>query len=660
MRYILPLLPVALASADDWQLRDLASQCALGGSSSISFNYYPADAEISTSNFKAQDCTYAQITVTNDQTVDIDGKTFRSYTMSYDPSVCSGATFVAGDLASYSSTTQFEFDTGMTAAGQFLNFRSHIIPASCTYDSSYSLEYNFGQIQKKTDYGESDDDDPTTPDTQSTEGGISFNMAAYTEAARQNLITADALTAGDSSYVTISPATSGVAGFTYAPTSCKLDEDECDAAGENCVNKNSFTLFDGAATTCTNAGPLGFTIAYDGASKSWNFEFMLFLFNPAAINQYKLKCEVKVCAENQDPASACNAMAASCLDASQTYYTPCAQGEAWNSGSNSCEATTVDISSPSYVSHYDMPGIWYKSASIGFDDDHFYHPGRTADDEPIVKAYGKTDGLLKKTYNHGLTGRGWYHDIAVTDKFLIVTLSNNANNNAWDDCRVEVFNKETRALVYTQYQAKPLMVESDGTNVFVSDQSNTQIFYTIDDDGKLTQRDTTNTDWGSLGNCGALFVDADYAYMACTHNGQTATVVFDKTTLEIKYSLTGHTQVINAIRSYEGYIITGGNDGRMILYNKDTGAEFRNYSYGGWFTAMDVNGGKIFSNRYNSLITEVRDWKKAVDDGDFTVEKTINEGVAVPNACWAMHYESDVKQLFLGCGTGRLITYQLG
>jgi len=355
MRYILPLLPVALASADDWQLRDLASQCALGGSSSISFNYYPADAEISTSNFKAQDCTYAQITVTNDQTVDIDGKTFRSYTMSYDPSVCSGATFVAGDLASYSSTTQFEFDTGMTAAGQFLNFRSHIIPASCTYDSSYSLEYNFGKIQKKTDYGESDDDDPTTPDTQSTEGGISFNMAAYSEAARQNLITADALTAGDSSYVTISPATSGVAGFTYAPTSCKLDEDECDDTGA-CVNKNSFVLFDGAAATCTNAGPLGFTIAYDDATKSWNFEFMLFLFNPAEINQYKLKCEVQVCAENQDPATACNAMAASCLDSSQTYYSPCASGTTWDASSSAC--TNPLVTNRVYIYPQSTSRIW--------------------------------------------------------------------------------------------------------------------------------------------------------------------------------------------------------------------------------------------------------------------------------------------------------------
>jgi len=218
----------------------------------------------------------------------------------------------------------------MTAAGQFLNFRSHIIPASCTYDSSYSLEYNFGQIQKKTDYGESDDDDPTTPDTQSTEGGITFNMNAYTEAARQNLIGVDERIAGETSYVTISPASTGVAGFTFAPTSCKLDEDECDSAGENCVNKNSFVLFDSANAQCTNAGPLGFTIAYDDATSSWNFEFMLFLFNPAEINQYNLKCEVKVCAENQDPASACNAMAASCLDSSQTYYVPCASGTTWD------------------------------------------------------------------------------------------------------------------------------------------------------------------------------------------------------------------------------------------------------------------------------------------------------------------------------------------
>jgi len=353
MKYVLPLLPLALAS-DDWQLRDLTSQCGLGGSSSINFNYYPADAEISTASFKAQACSYDQITITNDQTTDINGKTFRSYTMTYDPTVCSGATFVNGDLSSYSSTTQFEFDTGMTAGGQFLNFRSHIIPASCTYDSSYSLEYNFGQIQKKTDYGESDDDDPTTPDTQATEGGITFNMAAYTEAERQNLSGADERIAGDTSYVTISPASSGVSGFTFAPTSCKLDEDECDDAGENCVNKNSFSLFDSAATPCSNAGPLGFTIDYDDATSSWNFQFMLFLFNPLEINTYKLKCEVHVCAENQDPTTACNAMASQCLDASQTYYSPCAAGTTWD-GSG---CTNPLVTNRAYIYPQSSNRIW--------------------------------------------------------------------------------------------------------------------------------------------------------------------------------------------------------------------------------------------------------------------------------------------------------------
>jgi len=336
MRFVLPFLPLALGDGSDWQLRDLTSSCGLGGDSSVSFNYYPADAEINAATFQAQDCTLDQITVTNDQTVDIDGKTFKSYTLTYDPTVCAGAAFVNGDLSSFSSTTRFEFDTGMTAGGQFLNFRSHVIPASCTYDSTYSLEYNFGTIQKKTDYGESDDDDPTTPDTQSTEGGITFNMAAYTEAERQNLIDSGASIAGDTSYVTISPASVGVSGFTYAPTTCKLDEDICDANGENCANENSFTLFDSAADTCTNAGPLGFSLSYNDGTSSWEFQFMLFLFNPNAINTYKLKCEVKVCIENQDPASVCNTVASNCMDSSQTFYTPCSAGTQWNDADATC------------------------------------------------------------------------------------------------------------------------------------------------------------------------------------------------------------------------------------------------------------------------------------------------------------------------------------
>merc|ERR1711937_457656 len=144
--------------ADDWELRNLDASCTFGGSASLSFNYHPADGVINSSTMKVENCTYDLIVVTNDQTLDIDGKTFRSYTTTYDPTVCSGAV-LSGDLSTYSSTTIFEFEAGTTVNDQFLSFRSYRIPASCSYNTTYSLEYTFGQIQKQTDVGETDDDD---------------------------------------------------------------------------------------------------------------------------------------------------------------------------------------------------------------------------------------------------------------------------------------------------------------------------------------------------------------------------------------------------------------------------------------------------------------------------------------------------------------------
>jgi len=147
------------------------------------------------------------------------------------------------------------------------------------------------------------------------------------------------------SYVSINPASTLVSGFSFAPTSCRLDEDECATDG-TCTNKNSFTLFDSSLSTCSNAEKIGFDISYDDSNTKWNFQFMLFLFNPNEINSYKLKCSLQVCKDDQDPSSACNTMASKCLPADNPFYTPCGEGTSWDTASTSCKDEGYSLPQP--------------------------------------------------------------------------------------------------------------------------------------------------------------------------------------------------------------------------------------------------------------------------------------------------------------------------
>merc|ERR1711879_117089 len=296
-------------SQQGWLLKNLESDCNLGGMSSISFDYYPATIGINEDTFSAGSCSYEQITVDNMATTEIDGKTFRSYIVTYDPTICGSARNIAGDLSSYGSIVNFRFDTGFTVSGMFLNIREHIIPASCTFQSTYDLEYNFGILRKETITGETE-----TGGIQETEGGITFDILAFTDADRQTPLTGES-SAGDLSFVTIKPTTSLISGYTYAPITCKIEEDKCTDPQlvDTCTEMNSFTLFDGTGTTCHNIDFLKFNISHLAADDHWHFEFMLFLFNPNEINQYKLKCQVQVCVDSADPTNTCNKVTDTCL-----------------------------------------------------------------------------------------------------------------------------------------------------------------------------------------------------------------------------------------------------------------------------------------------------------------------------------------------------------
>merc|ERR1711937_654453 len=79
-------------------------------------------------------------------------------------------------------------------------------------------------------------------------------------------------------------------------------------------------------------------MSYDSSDSTWDFQFMLFLFNPSDINRYKLSCDIQVCNYSGDPATTCNTVATSCLNDSSNYFTACAEGENWNAEENTCES----------------------------------------------------------------------------------------------------------------------------------------------------------------------------------------------------------------------------------------------------------------------------------------------------------------------------------
>lgn len=337
---------VAFTTATDFRLKNLSSQCSLGGNSKVTFDYYPSNIDTLAASFSAGNCDIQQVPFNKIGTnTDESGNEYAQIELSYDPTTCAQLTDGATGLAAYSHSLQFSFDTGFMAAGQFLSMRSHIIPATCTYQSQYDLEYNFGQIQKKTDYGESDDNDPATAEVTRTEGGIDFDLFGYTDSDRTLLAQEGSLIAGQILYARIQPKNTLSDNWTYAPDKCEFIEYHgCDENGENCIIDDTFTLFDSTADQCPDAGVtdhLKFTLNYNSNNKNWNFEYMLFLFDTEVINDYKLKCNVKLCTTSRDSNGECNSVADSCLPDPSVFYSACPADETWNTTNEVCVNTAT-------------------------------------------------------------------------------------------------------------------------------------------------------------------------------------------------------------------------------------------------------------------------------------------------------------------------------
>jgi len=332
----LPALQLVVAN-NGGQLRDLTSTCAYGenaGKSSISFNYHPSDFQFNKNSFAAGECVYEEVDYLPGEKIDIDGKEFIKVTIEYDAKKCTSEVgAVEGSISSYDSSTEFRFSTGLGEEdGVFLNLRGHIIPAKCTFQDSYVVEYNFGQIQA-VDEGE----------PKGTESGVTFRMDAYSDSDRTSKTDSDVSAAGDMTYVTISPDRDLPKGLSYAPVECKLVETAADCT-ENC-ELNSFTLFNPPAKSCASSTEMvKFNMLYNNADSTWDFEFMLFVFDQFNLNNYNLVCNINVCHTSGNPTDTCNAVAKSCLSNPENFFKECQYSENLNLETNICECI-----SPEYI-----------------------------------------------------------------------------------------------------------------------------------------------------------------------------------------------------------------------------------------------------------------------------------------------------------------------
>merc|ERR1712110_52385 len=643
-------------AATTWILRDLTSQCGLGGTSSISFNYYPAHFSLKEDSFVAGDCGYSDVTVSYGDETDIDGKHFKQVTMSYDPAVCSpGTNPVEGDLSTYSSETEFQFDTGVSLDSQFLSFRTHVIPAKCTYQSSYNLEYNFGELQKKTDYGETDDNDPSTPDVQSTEGGITFEMVAYSDSARTSPITEDITTAGDLSYVTISPNTALPAGFSFAPAECQLIEVDSSCT-ENCNSINSFSLFNPPENSCaTSEDLLGFAMSYDHQDTTWDFQFMQFLFNPMDVNNYKLVCDIRICAASGDPTTTCNAVAKTCLHSNAgNFFTECQSDQVFNVDTSSCEDvdTSVDFSSASATLAANIDVGQMLGYAVAFDDDNVYLPGRMisgSSQTPYIWAYGKNDLQFKKQYSHR-TGV-YYYCVAVNDKYVIATLYKNNG-------KVIVFDKETTAVVSEHEHDFPAGVAIDGDIVVIASHFGPQFIYKLSESGQLSIH---NGDGFDFEGGRAAASDQNLLYLSGQSGNTHSVFAYDKSTLALEKELGGHTSFIMNIIPYGDYLISTSSSGadKMRIWNAQTGELLKALSFEKAIYAVDVKDGYIFSYQFQSGKIEIRDLNKILNEDNDAPVHTIESDELGATWTYCINYNTELQQIFVLTYRGDLVIFQI-
>jgi len=194
-----------------------------------------------------------------------------------DNSVCQASALKTdGSPGSLVYTTSGELTVGKTTGkGQKLKFSSYNVAIDCALDAEYSVTFDYGTLSAASHLFD-----------EAMAVGLTFNMSVYDASYTTALSTAPSQ-AGKTIYLGLKIDESHNLGdhITFAPKSCQVTD-----------GTTNYTLFD-TANSCENS-QIDLEMSYDGASKLWKFQHILFLIDSDATSSYTLTCQVVVCDVN--------------------------------------------------------------------------------------------------------------------------------------------------------------------------------------------------------------------------------------------------------------------------------------------------------------------------------------------------------------------------
>ena len=126
-----------------------------------------------------------------------------------------------------------------------------------------------------------------------SDGGIVFALQGYTDAEKTTEIVPTELASGTKVYMSLTASVPSEMedSFRFTPNKCTFKAVSSDES-----EINSFVLFDANVNSCQQQfSSLQFSLSFDSNAKSWDFSYLLFLFNGDVVSRYILECEVNAC-----------------------------------------------------------------------------------------------------------------------------------------------------------------------------------------------------------------------------------------------------------------------------------------------------------------------------------------------------------------------------
>jgi len=303
-------------------------------------------------------------------------------------------------------------------------------------------------------------------DASISDGGFVFALKGYIDANRTTEIIPTQLASGSKVYMSLTASVPSEMedSFRFTPNKCTFKAVSSDESVQN-----SFVLFDATVNSCQQEfSSLQFSLTYDSDKKSWDFSYLLFLFNGDVVSRYILECDVNAC-YGDEGMQTCKNVAEKC-DSNYSENT-----NLWSGHNETLHS--IMTTWPYRTRGRDDQFLVEPRQRFAFDDEYFYHSGRC-----VTASYEHNRGCVARfstarnfpqTFNKGQYVT--YHEVkhgpdyqghTITDKFVIAIQTGEYN--------MHVFNKTTQQLIRTFPLAsgEPWLVEIDeATNtVFVANR----------------------------------------------------------------------------------------------------------------------------------------------------------------------------------------------